>query len=79
MSDDPCRWCSDYPYWCRSRCKEKDNYINEVDEDVPVVTATGRIGVIIDINKNGIRREITYAYNRRQSKHNKRSRTARSV
>ncbi|MBP3888564.1 MAG: hypothetical protein J6F30_13135 [Cellulosilyticum sp.] len=79
MSDDPCRWCSDYPYWCRGRCKEKDNYINEVDEDVPVVTATGRIGVIIDINKNGIRREITYAYNRRQSKRNKRRRATRSI
>lgn len=54
-------------------------YIKEVDEDVPVVTATRKVRVIIDINKNGIRRENTYAYNRRESKRNKRRRAARSV
>lgn len=77
--DDPCRWCCDYPYWCRGRCKEKDMYINEIDEDVPVIRRVGNVRVIIDINKNGIRRENTYAYNRRESKRNKRRRAARSV
>lgn len=59
--DDPCRWCCDYPHWCRGRCKEKDKYINEVDEDVPVVAVRR---VIIDINKNGIRRETIHGNNR---------------
>lgn len=75
--DDPCRWCCDYPYWCMGICKEKARYIQEVDEDVPVIRKFAR--VIVDTNKNGIRREIIYAYDRRQSKRSKQRRRARSI
>lgn len=77
--DDPCKWCCDYPYWGRGRCKEKDNYINEIDEDVPVIRRVGNVRVIIDRNKNGIRRETVYGNNRQQSKRAKPRRTARNI
>lgn len=77
--DDPCRRCCDYPYWCRGICRDKARYINEIDEDVPVVTSTRKVRVIIDRNKNGIRRETVYGNNRQQSKRAKPRRTARNI
>ena len=68
--DSPCRYCSDSGYWCRGPCRDKAKYINWLNNERQIV---------IDINKNGIRRENTYAYDRRESKRNKRSRTVRSV
>ena len=69
--DNPCIICADYPNYCRGICKDKMQYINEVDEDVPVVRKNKRrkksrtVGVffkngkVYEYNKNGIRREVS--------------------
>lgn len=64
---DPCKMCCDYPYWCRGICIDKTRYINEMDEDVPVIAGIKR--VVIDINKNGIRRETYYGKDRLHSRY----------
>ena len=69
---DPCRICTDYPHHCRGICIAKQMYINEVDEDVPVVRRNKRKknrrvvatvfyenGRAYEYNKNGIRREVS--------------------
>lgn len=68
----PCKYCGDYPHHCayKNGCPVKARYINEVDEDVPVVRKNdrkknGTIGAVFykdgkryEYNKNGIRREV---------------------
>lgn len=65
---DPCRMCYLYPYDCPTMngCKSKTDYLNEVDEDVPVIKKQKKSkshvfyerGKKYEYNKNGIRREI---------------------
>lgn len=69
--DNPCIICADYPNYCRGICKDKMQYINEVDEDVPVISNSTKkrnkksIGTVFymngkayEYNKNGIPREV---------------------
>lgn len=66
--ENPCIICADYPNYCRGICKDKMQYINEVNEDVPVVRKNkrkkrGRVGVFFkngkyEYNKNGIPRGL---------------------
>ena len=57
--NDPCRYCADYPHYCRGLCKDKMKYINEIDENVPVIKEikVSNPPKKVDYNKNGIRRE----------------------
>lgn len=59
MTNDPCKFCSDYPRICRGLCVSKMKYLNEVDERTEVVKPN-RIHrrLVVETNKNGIRREI---------------------
>ena len=43
--NNPCSMCADNPYWCRGACRDKQKYINQGNR------------LVIDKNKNGIRRE----------------------
>lgn len=63
----PCVFCADYPHHCAGLCSAKMAYINEVEEDIPVIrkenklrenSFTYRNGKKYDINKNGIQREV---------------------
>lgn len=68
--ENPCIICADYPHHCRGICIAKQMYINEVDEDVPVVSKNKHrnksktVGVFFkngkayEYNKNGILREV---------------------
>lgn len=73
---DPCNYCGDYPHHCRGICIAKQMYINEMDEDVPVIrkykrlkknsaigTVFYRDGKCYEYNKNGIRREVPNRWN----------------
>ena len=54
---DPCKMCYLYPYDCPSMCTSKMKYVNEVDEDVPVIRKQKKKKVFSnEYNKNGIRR-----------------------
>lgn len=63
---DPCRMCYLYPDDCPTMCTSKMKYVNEVDEDVPVIRKQKKSkghefyerGKKYEYNKNGIRREI---------------------
>lgn len=63
---DPCRYCYLYPRDCPTICTSKTKYINEVDEDVPVIKKQKKSkshvfyerGKKYELTKNGIRREI---------------------
>lgn len=58
MLVDPCNFCADYPYHCAGLCRDKMKYINEVNEETPVISKSKRKRVFDNsINKNGIRRE----------------------
>ena len=71
--ENPCIICADYPHHCayKDGCPDKSRYINEVDEDVPVVRKNKHrkksrtVGVFFkngkayEYNKNGIRREVS--------------------
>lgn len=66
----PCKYCYLYPRNCPTinGCKSRTDYINEVDEDVPIVRRNKEHkreshvfyehGKKYEYNKNGIRREI---------------------
>ena len=62
--NDPCRYCADYPHYCRGLCKDKMKYINEVDENVQEVKNPKKTHIFYEgtkayeYNKNGIKREI---------------------
>ena len=62
--DNPCRYCADYPHYCRGLCKDKMKYINEIDGNVPVVENPKKTHIFregtkaYEYNKNGIKREI---------------------
>lgn len=57
---DPCVLCDKYPHNCSNMCEPKMEYVNEVDEDVPIVRNSKhkKQSCGYEINKNGIRREI---------------------
>lgn len=63
---DPCRMCYLYPHDCPTMCTSKMQYVNEVDEDVPVIRKQKKSkshvfherGKKYELTKNGIRREI---------------------
>ena len=70
--ENPCDICSDYPHHCRGICIAKQMYLNEVDEDVPVIKRSKRKkkskiiasvfyknGKAYEYNKNGIMREVS--------------------
>lgn len=66
--NDPCRYCYLYPRNCPTinGCKSRIDYLNEVDEDVPVIRKQKKSkshvfyerGKKYELTKNGIRREI---------------------
>ncbi len=62
--NDPCKYCADYPHHCRGLCKDKMEYINEIDENVPTVKKPKKTHIFYEgtkayeYNKNGIKREI---------------------
>lgn len=54
---DPCRMCYLYPHDCPSMCTSKMKYVNEVDEDVPIIRKQKKKRMFSnEYNKNGIRR-----------------------
>ena len=54
---NPCRFCHLYPRVCLKMCDSKKEYVNEVDEDVPVIKKQKKKRVFDNTyNKNGIRR-----------------------
>lgn len=56
---DPCRMCYLYPHNCPTICITKMKYVNELDEDVPIIRKQKKKRVFDNnYNKNGIRREI---------------------
>lgn len=63
---DPCRYCYLYPHDCPTMCISKMKYVNEIDEDVPVIKKQKKskshvfyeYGKKYELTKNGIRREI---------------------
>ncbi len=59
--ENPCKYCADYPHWCRGMCAKKMQYLNEVEKDSEEVREMefnkNPRKLKIDYNKNGIRRE----------------------
>ena len=54
---DPCTDCYKYPFNCDAMCESKRSYVNEVDENVPVIKKQKKKRVFDNTyNKNGIRR-----------------------
>lgn len=56
--NDPCKICADYPHHCRGICIAKSMYINEVEEDTPIIKRPKKRVFDNSINKNGIRRSL---------------------
>ena len=57
--NNPCLTCADYPHHCRGLCRDKMKYMNEIDEDIPVIKECKqkkRSKFTNKYNKNGIRR-----------------------
>lgn len=63
MMENPCKLCCDAYGHCRGMCRDKMRYINS-QKDKPTNTLPKQLRtcthpyVMVDINKNGIRREI---------------------
>ena len=63
---NPCRFCYLSPHDCPTMCTTKMKYVNEVDEDVPIIRKYKKSkshvfyerGKKYEWTKNGIRREI---------------------
>lgn len=66
---DPCKYCGDYPHHCAGICPSKAKYINEANEDTPIIrkhkfgkqkgsSTFYKDGKAYVYNKNGIRREV---------------------
>lgn len=54
---DPCIDCCKYPFNCDAMCESKIAYVNEADEDVPVIRKQKKKRIFDNTyNKNGIRR-----------------------
>ena len=68
--EKPCRYCTEYPYWCKGLCREMMKYINLTDRETVTVGRMpkltyhsdphyGKIKIVTyELNKNGIRREV---------------------
>lgn len=57
--NNPCLTCADHPHHCRGFCRDKMKYMNETDEDIPVIRGhkqKKRRVFSNKYNKNGIRR-----------------------
>lgn len=71
----PCKYCSEYPHHCayQNGCPDKARYINEVNENTPIVSRSThrrntpkkkengiflKNGKAYVYNKNGIRKEV---------------------
>lgn len=37
MTNDPCKFCCDYPRECLNMCEIIRQYINEIDESTPLI------------------------------------------